>query len=392
MPDRLAEKRQAADAAGRRLGDHAAVTFAAAAIGDDGLSEPFPALIAGDHIYGGREIKITEADLDMAVENFERFWKPVGGVPVDYDHSFVESGDSTAAGWIVHMERRGDTLYEQVKWTPRAAQQIADGEFRFYSAEFTDSWINERGHDEGFTVLAGALTNRPFLRDLAPVALSQKVVEGIGEWALNHADQLPREEASGRDETPAEVADKTDKPTTFTVTIDGKEQTFTAEQVAEVFTKNAALEQKVTEAEKTAETEKGKVEALTTKVDTLATDLATTKFSTAFKRRQEEGAVDAKPETREKWDKRVEKFGVEDAIEMLDELPADTIPVTERGSDGGAPRTRVEGDVPEDTDPEMFTLDARAQQILAEKPDLEGGYRAALTQARGEMKAEGAAA
>ena len=39
-----------------------------------------------------------------------------------------------------------------------------------------------------------------------------------------------------------------------------------------------------------------------------------------------------------------------------------------------------------DTDPDMFALDQRAQAILTEKPELEGGYRAALTQARQERE------
>lgn len=408
--DRAAEQRQQAEAEGKRLSEHYFLAFAAPPAGDTSVSDWFPALHAGGHIYAGREIKITEADLDQAVENFERNWKPRGGVPVDYDHSFAEGGSSVAAGWIVEMERRGDTLYEKVEWTGRAAEQIANGEYKFYSAEFTDEWMNETGDNEGFTILAGALTNRPFLRGLAPVALSQKVVEAVGEWTIAHADRLVPGEPKRRDETRPDVPKENTDTQTFTVEIDGKDQAvekFTVEidgetkelTVAEV----TAMHQAKATADKAAEEAaaaqrkaEGENTTLSQRVDKLGTDLDVERFSRRFDQRKREGAVDAKPETFTMWTERVEKFGLEEATSLLDELPADTIPVTDRGLEGGTPagETPVDGDVPEGTDPEMFHLDQRAQTILEEKPDLEGGYRAALSQARKERASQkqGAAA
>lgn len=410
--DRAAEQRKQREEDGKRLGERYILGFAAPTIDDKGVSEPFEALRAGNHIYGGREIVITEADLDRAVENFERYWKPAGGVPVDYDHSFVETGDSTAAGWIVSMERRGSSLYEQVQWTPKAAKQITDGEYKFYSAEFTSNWVNEEGASEGFTVLAGALTNRPFLRGMTPVALSQKVIEAVGQWTLAHAENLVPGDAPSRDETRRGVAEKTDKTEglTFTVEIDGKEQeaqTFTieidgdakeltADEVVALHTAKAEAD-KAAAAARAAKADKDEtVTTLSQKVDQLSTDLDAERFNAAFSQCQREGALDAKPETRTKWEKRLEKFGLEATKELLADLPRDVVPVNERGIDGGgsAPgETFVAADVPEDTDPEMYTLDQRAQQLLREKPDMDGGYRAALAQARTELKqATGSAA
>lgn len=410
MTDMLPEGWNVTAATPDRLGELYQVGFAEppAAGADGGVSDWFPALHAGDHIYAGREIKIAESDLDKAVENFERYWKPRGGVPVDYDHSFVETGDSTAAGWIVAMKREGDTLYEQVEWTPKAAQQIADGEYRFYSAEFTSEWINERGVDEGFTVLAGALTNRPFLRGLAPVALSQKVVAAVGEWTLAHAAKLVPGDASAQDETRREVPKpNTDTEQTFTVEIDGEDQEVQSFKVeidgetkelsvddvtamAQAKADADKAEADKAEAERKASAAKGETEALSQKVEGLRKDLDLERFNAAFATAQRQGRVDAKPSTREKWEGRLEQFGLEATKDLLEDLPADTVPVVERGLEGGgsAPgETPVAADVPEDTDPEMYTLDQRAQQILTEKPDLEGGYRAALTQARKEAKA-----
>lgn len=395
LTDRAADKRQQADEADKRLGDHYLLGFAAPEIGADGVSEPFEALRAGEHVYAGRDITITEADLDKAIENFERYWKPRGGVPVDYDHSFLESGDSTAAGWIVSMERKGLSLFETVKWTPKAAQQIRDKEYRFYSAEFTSDWINEEGGHEGFTVLAGALTNRPFLRGLTPVALSEAVVEAVGKWTLSHAADLVPGDASARDETPAEVPEKTANTSEkFTVEIDGEAKEFTAAEIVAMHTAKVEADQAAADAaeekrkaDAKAAAAGSETTALSQRVDSLKSELDTERFNHAFSQRQREGAFDAKPETRTKWEERLEKFGLEDTKALMFDQPADQVPVKERGTGGGLPagETLVDSDVPEDTDPQMYKLDQRAQAILREKPELEGGYRTALTQARSEL-------
>lgn len=362
------------------------------------VSEAFEALRAGDHVYNGRDIPISEADLDTAVANFNRYWKPAGGVPVDYDHSFVETGDSTAAGWVVAMERRGGSLYEQVRWTPKAAQQIADGEFRFYSAEFTTDWTNEAGEAEGFTVLGGALTNRPFLRGMTPVALSQAVETAAYGWAIEAYQQLERKvgegESAGRDETQPEVAD------TLTVKIDGKAEEFTAERItelveqtnadtftveidgkAETFTAESITELRAQAAK--AEGAGDKVETLSKRLEQVEGDLTAERFNSAFTRRQRQGALDAKPETREKWEDRLEKFGLEATLELLEDLPADVIPMGRRGRGGSEAPEVGEDQAPDGVEPFAFKVDQRAKALMADDKDLD--YAAAARKAHTEL-------
>jgi phage I-like protein len=349
------------------------VAMAAGPAGGGDVSEPFEVLRAGDFDRGGRKLSISEADLDKAVENFNRWMEEGGEIPVDYDHSFGERGDSTAAGWYTELKRKGKSLFARVRWTTRAAKQIADGEYRFFSPEFTKDWRNESGTPEGFTILAGALTNRPFLRGMTPVALSQDV-EGQGFAAMADSlsdvtERLAEVESQRRDETPARVtppkAKKTpgNEPEKFTVEIDGEAKEFTAEEIVE-------FHRKAAEADAASERDKKdapKVEQLSQKVDELTTALDTERFNTAYKEAKRKGQVDAKDETRETWDKRLEKFGLEDTVELLEDLPLGKVPVGAAQGRGGGEQSLSQ--VPEGVDEDSYLLDQKAQEILTEKFD-----------------------
>ncbi len=94
-------------------------------------------------------------------------------VPIDYDHSFQRHGVSKAAGWLSSLRRQGNALVATAKWTGEAADAIRSGAYRFFSPEFANNFKDESGRSKGFTVLSGALTNRPFLKGMTPVALSE---------------------------------------------------------------------------------------------------------------------------------------------------------------------------------------------------------------------------
>lgn len=360
----------------------------AQAPGEGDLSEPFEILRAGEFVYRGEDMTIAESDLDKAVANFQAKGQEI---PVDYDHSFAEGGTSRAAGWIKELFKKGTSLFARVKWTDEAKKEIQGEHFRFFSSEFSENWADESGDSWGFTLLAGALTNRPFLKGMSPVALSEKAAKeirlmqtaGIGEMEAEISALRERVE---RGDTPSEV------PETFTVEIDGKARKFTAEQISELVQK--ASEKEATElsvkvgeetktftAEQVAElaskadevkaTEKAKEQAegeakkLSDRISTIETELREERFNAAFKQAQREGRVDAKDETREKWAKRVERFGLEATTELLNELPAETIPVSERGSGEAAAEV-----VPDGTDPDAVALD-RKIKAYCEKHDLD---------------------
>jgi hypothetical protein len=251
-------------------------------------------------------------------------------------------------------------------------------------------------------MIAGALTNRPFLRGMTPVALSADVAteafESLGgsdvEALAQAVQSMAKGEAARPDETRGEVAKEKDTTITFSdeaadkirETLGLEEGTeLSADAIAEAakekveaaarkpeegkegevtMSKERAkeLEGKAGEADEL----KGKVETMSTQLGTVQKDLADQRFAADFKDAQLKGRVDAKPETRERWSERYEKFGREEAKKLLDELPAETIPVTERGRGGEGESAEA---APPGTDAASHELDAKVQTFRAENPD-----------------------
>lgn len=90
---------------------------------------------------------------------------------IDYDH---KQFDGTAAGWIKDAEARGDALWLNVQWTPKAHEHLRNGEYKYFSPEYMDSWthpVTNRTHEN--VLCGGALTNRPFLKGILPINLSE---------------------------------------------------------------------------------------------------------------------------------------------------------------------------------------------------------------------------
>ncbi|MGL5447449.1 MAG: phage protease [Rhabdaerophilum sp.] len=83
---------------------------------------------------------------------------------VDYEHDFDvrRPGDETpAAGWIEELEVRDGAIWGRVEWTPKAANAIADREYRFHSPVYF-----YRRDSEPMQVIAiggAALTHNPNL-------------------------------------------------------------------------------------------------------------------------------------------------------------------------------------------------------------------------------------
>lgn len=126
---------------------------------------------------------------------------------IDYDHAFAERGDSRAAGWITPntVEVQDGALFATVEWTATAAAAIRDREYRFISPEFSfvarDRATGEKTRRPTFH--AATLTNRPFLRDMQPVTLSER---GLADLLSSRplsltADETARVEAQYGDAT-----------------------------------------------------------------------------------------------------------------------------------------------------------------------------------------------
>ena len=147
--------------------------------------------------YG--DFDVTAEDLAVMVANFREGVrpKPPTRLVVDYNHG-DQSGK--AAGWITELDTRADgtELWAQVEWTEEAAAAIAAKQFQFTSAEFAWAYQDkESGQDRGPTLLAMAITNRPFVEGMQPLALSEQVSRAIYVEA-KRSDAQPLQGLPGR--------------------------------------------------------------------------------------------------------------------------------------------------------------------------------------------------
>lgn len=120
---------------------------------------------------------LDRAAFDSCIAAFEAQANPI---VVDWDHASMQTnpdGGAPAAGWVQELAMRGDRLCALVEWTPRAANAIRAGEFKFSSGVF-DFQAVDRVTGESNTVCvidSVALTNRPFIDGQKPIALTRTV-------------------------------------------------------------------------------------------------------------------------------------------------------------------------------------------------------------------------
>lgn len=143
---------------------------------------------------GGKEpFQFTRATFDSIIANFKAHPQFLAGadgageravVPWDYEHAsermFSVPGVAThgvpATGWAYDLELRQSSdgkaqLWALSEYVGEAAQQVAAGEYRFSSVAVSPNYVNPvSGKDQGPTLTSIALTNKPFLQGLEPIA------------------------------------------------------------------------------------------------------------------------------------------------------------------------------------------------------------------------------
>lgn len=115
------------------------------------------------------ELQITDADLHLFKENFD---KKVRGVDLAVDVS--HDPDKGAVGWFKELRVEPGKLMARVAWTEEGKEMVAGGKFRYFSPEFAFQYQDaETGKQFKDVLLGGAITNRPFLKNMAPIELSE---------------------------------------------------------------------------------------------------------------------------------------------------------------------------------------------------------------------------
>jgi len=151
-------------------------------------------------------IKIGEDDIDKFVQSFDNKIRKVD-LAVDQEH-MPEKG---AAGWYRELKKVVEDgkakLKATVEWTKLGQQLIKDGIFKYFSPEFDFDYEDQETHDHFENVLiGGALTNRPYFKSLAPVALSENLYAGF----TSEFDEKGGEIGMTKEELKAKLAEDTE--------------------------------------------------------------------------------------------------------------------------------------------------------------------------------------
>ena len=137
-----------------------------------------------DRPLAGSDFAFTREHANAAIAWFDSTGRKLA---VDYEHQTFDRFNSRpdglrpAAGWIGGLEVRSDGLWAvDVTWTPRAAELLRTGEYRYFSPVLF--W-----KDESRAELAAlgpvALTNDPAMRGVAALAAARSTDEPIDEGA-----------------------------------------------------------------------------------------------------------------------------------------------------------------------------------------------------------------
>lgn len=153
------------------------------------------------HTYG--EIDLSRKALDEMARHFH---DKVRGIELalDYDHKASE-GDSRAPGWLEDVEYRaaqpGDVpagLWGKVRWTSIGLDDVRDERYRYISAEFKPTYKDELSGRTFHNVLIGAtLTNRPFMKQMPAIALSQRKFQKPGQYTAADRKKIDAEDFAG---------------------------------------------------------------------------------------------------------------------------------------------------------------------------------------------------
>jgi hypothetical protein len=117
--------------------------------------------------------------LEFTLERLQRFAesvkRKVRGIDpdIDYDHKMDPARGREAAGWVKDAKVDGNALWLLVEWTKTAADKIKEKAYRYFSPEFQTEWKDPQGNVHKDVLFGGGITNRPFLKDLLPLNLSE---------------------------------------------------------------------------------------------------------------------------------------------------------------------------------------------------------------------------
>lgn len=180
---------------------------------ESSMTTTFQAMPIGEYehpVYG--KVDITPEKVANIVKNVNDKVRGTD-LDIDYDH---KAKTTEAAGWIRRASQAADgSLNLTVEWTKTAYQKLKEKAFRYFSPEFTDEWTHPKTKVVHKDVLfGGAITNRPFLKDILPLNMSELFAEqternqGMDPKKLRVKLGLPEDATDEQVETALDAATK----------------------------------------------------------------------------------------------------------------------------------------------------------------------------------------
>lgn len=154
-------------------------------------------------------IEFTADAFANMVKNFGKRRTPL---KFDYEHQTLRykgTGPIPAAGHIEGLETRADgrELWGFVRWTPKAAEMIRNGEYQTCSAVIEPSSVDRVTSKKiGPEIIQAALTDDPFIDGLHPIQLTREADVPDSE------EQKKDEPVEEKPKEAEEVAEDKDKP------------------------------------------------------------------------------------------------------------------------------------------------------------------------------------
>lgn len=103
--------------------------------------------------------------------------KKVRGIDPSINLNHDNESPDGAAAWVKDAQVRSDGLWLFVDFVKDAAAKVKEKKFKYFSIEFADEWEDPQGNIFKDVVVGGALTNRPFMKNLVPINLSESVID-----------------------------------------------------------------------------------------------------------------------------------------------------------------------------------------------------------------------
>lgn len=123
-------------------------------------------------LYG--TFTITENDLDDFIRHFDENVRGID-ISIDLEHGETER-KGASAGWFKSLKKQGNSLFGEIEWTDLGKEKLKAKEYKYFSPEFKFSYKDhETGKKYSNVLMGGGLTNRPFIKNMQPVLLSEDV-------------------------------------------------------------------------------------------------------------------------------------------------------------------------------------------------------------------------